>query len=101
MAVGDRGQACVAGVTVPREGALAELLAGRPCERAVEGIQFGEGADIGWGVALGKGPSGRLVAVIWSAALGAVWGDQTGELLAGKAGHLDQVTPHQPRVGAF
>ena len=39
--------------------------------------------------------------MILQAALPAVLSDQAGELLAGQAGHLDQVTPHQPLVGLF
>jgi len=99
VAVGDRGQALIARIAEHPEGAFAQLFGGRPGERAVEGVQFGQGEDVGGRITSGKGPGGRLLAAILQPALAAVLCDQAGHLLPGKAGDLDHETPHHALGG--
>lgn len=101
MAVGNGRPAFIANVAEDPQSPLAELFRGRSRERPVEGVQFGQGEDIGRRIAFGKGPGGRLVAAILKAAWDAEPGDQAGEMVVGKASHLAQVSPGQPRVGLF
>ena len=65
----------------------------------MEGVQLGQGEDVGGCVAPGEGPGGRLAAAVPQAPLAAVLGDRAGHLLAGEAADLGQKPPHQALAG--
>ncbi len=58
MSVGDGGEALEAAVAEHVQGPDAELAGGGPGEGAVEGVDFGEQPDVGFGVAAGEGAPG-------------------------------------------
>ncbi|WP_376780461.1 transposase [Stutzerimonas nitrititolerans] len=79
VAVGYPREALVVGIAEHRVSALAELAGGRPREGAVQGIELGEPADIGRGVAPGEGRRRRAAAVA-EAPCAAELLDQPGDL---------------------
>jgi hypothetical protein len=92
VAIGEDGQALVADVSEHPVGALTELAGGRTREGGVQGVEFGQQAHIGGGIAAGKG-FGQRAATVDDAAPLAELGDEAGDLGAREAGDLAQVAP--------
>ena len=98
MAVGDAGQALEAGIAEHLEGPLAELAGSRSREGAMEGVDLGQEADVGVGVAAREGLLGLAAPVPERAGFPEL-ADQAGHLCPGQPADTLQVTPHQALVG--
>ncbi len=98
MAMGDRGQAFEAGIAEDLAGPFTDLAGGRSREGTVEGIDLGQEADIGIGIAARKGLGGCTPSIPDRAGVEEL-ADQAGDLGPGEAGDLLQVASYQTLVG--
>lgn len=92
VAIGEDGQALVAGVAEHPVGALTELAGGRTRKGGVQGVDLGQQADIGLEIAPGKG-LGRGATAVGDVTPLAELGDEAGDPGAREAGDLAQVAP--------